>query len=180
MFTATKGRCLATTITGSLPRPSWYVANLATRPFSVAMGDPDFREQYTDTLAAYVIDQQRAGLDILVDGDARFDRDIGGRSWFSYVFERVECLGQPGLARQRLASARDKKPGDILSEVMEARLPASVLGRVSRGPLEYGLLWKTAQRLTQRPVKFGSISAQILEPVLNNRHYVDLAISRWI
>jgi 5-methyltetrahydropteroyltriglutamate--homocysteine methyltransferase len=27
--------------------------------------------------------------------------------------------------------------------------------------------------LTQRPVKFGSISAQILEPVLNNRHYVD-------
>ena len=37
MFKATKDIPLATTITGSLPRPAWFVSNLAGRAFSLAM-----------------------------------------------------------------------------------------------------------------------------------------------
>ena len=82
MFKATKDIPLATTITGSLPRPAWFVSNLDGRAFSLAMGERVYREQYTDAVQSLLGDQQRAGLDILVDGDMRFDMDIGGRSWF--------------------------------------------------------------------------------------------------
>jgi len=37
--------------------------------------------------------------------------------------------------------------------------------------LQYAALFKTAQRLTARPVKFGTISAQSLVKMLVNRHY---------
>jgi 5-methyltetrahydropteroyltriglutamate--homocysteine methyltransferase len=37
--------------------------------------------------------------------------------------------------------------------------------------LEYAALFKTAQRLTARPVKFGAITAQSLAKMLVNRHY---------
>ena len=37
MFRATKDIMLPTTITGSLPRPSWYTENLGTRHFLEAM-----------------------------------------------------------------------------------------------------------------------------------------------
>jgi 5-methyltetrahydropteroyltriglutamate--homocysteine methyltransferase len=45
------------------------------------MADAEFREQYTDAVSAHIRDQERAGLDILTDGDARFDNEVGGRSW---------------------------------------------------------------------------------------------------
>jgi 5-methyltetrahydropteroyltriglutamate--homocysteine methyltransferase len=37
MLKATAGKILPTTITGSLPRPSWYTENLSTRSFLDAM-----------------------------------------------------------------------------------------------------------------------------------------------
>ena len=36
MFVATADRPLAATITGSLPRPQWFVENLETSPFLAA------------------------------------------------------------------------------------------------------------------------------------------------
>src|ERR1700686_4283838 len=78
MLTVSKDRPLLTTIPGSLPRPHWFVENLQGRPFSVAMTDIAFREQYTDAVASYLSDQTRAGLDLLTDGDARCDCDVGG------------------------------------------------------------------------------------------------------
>ena len=88
MLTVSKDRPLLTTITGSLPRPHWFTANLQGRPFSLAMTDIAFREQYTDAVTSYLSDQARAGLDLLTDGDARCDCDVGGRSWFAYATER--------------------------------------------------------------------------------------------
>lgn len=173
MFVATKDHPLATTVTGSLPRPLWYSENLSGRPFSVAMSTLSFREQYADAVATFISDQERAGLDILVDGDARFDNDVGGRSWFAYVTERLNGVGDFDARRQPLASNRDKMPGDILFEIMETRLPPLVTGPVSRRDLEYARLWKSAQRYSDRPVKFGGISAQIVESLINDRHYGD-------
>ena len=56
MFVATKELTLPTTITGSLPRPSWYTANLRTQTFRDALADAHFREQYTDAVATYIND----------------------------------------------------------------------------------------------------------------------------
>ena len=173
MFKATKDLILPTTVTGSLPRPVWFTQNLNGRALSQAMTDITFREQYTDAVAVAVSDQERAGLDILVDGDSRFDMDVAGRSWFAYVGERTEGMVPGEVKSQPLASNRDKEPGDILFEVMETRLPHNVTSKVGRGPLEYARLWKIAQRCTCRPVKLGGISAQIVEGLNANQHYKD-------
>lgn len=173
MFVATKDLPLATTTTGSLPRPSWFVASLGGRAFSVAMAERGFREQYLDAQSVFVTDQTRAGIDILVDGDARMDDGVAGRHWFAYVNERLDGMGPPLAESQPLVSNRGKRPGDIMYEVIETRMPPSIIGRVSAGPLEYGRVWKTSQALTRKPMKFGGISAQILEAMAVNRFYED-------
>ena len=73
MLRATKDIMLPTTITGSLPRPSWYTQNLGLRSFLDAMVNNQFREQYVDTVSVYLHEQEMAGLDIVTDGDAHFD-----------------------------------------------------------------------------------------------------------
>lgn len=154
-----------------MPRPAWYTENLAGRSFSAAMSTLSYREQYGDALAAYVSEQEAAGLDILVDGDARFDNDVAGRSWFAYPTERLNGVGSPEARSQPLSANRDKQPGDILFEVMETRLPPTVIGPVSRKSLEYARLWKSAQRRTDKPMKFGGISAQEIEALIVNDFY---------
>ncbi len=94
MYTSTKDIILPTTITGSLPRPGWFTENLSGRSFLVAMAGAKFREQYLDAVSAAIRDQERAGLDIVTDGDARFDIDVGGRSWMGYVPERLEGMSE--------------------------------------------------------------------------------------
>jgi 5-methyltetrahydropteroyltriglutamate--homocysteine methyltransferase len=84
MLRATKDIMLPTTITGSLPRPSWYTKNLGARSFLDAMVNNQFREQYVDTVSIYLHEQEIAGLDIVTDGDAHFDSDVGGQSWTNY------------------------------------------------------------------------------------------------
>ena len=82
MFTVSENKPLATTITGSLPKPLWFTENLRRRPFLEAMGsDYQFREQYFDAGKAVISEQIRAGLDSVTDGDLRFDNDIGVRGF---------------------------------------------------------------------------------------------------
>jgi len=171
MLTVSKDRPLLTTITGSLPRPQWFVENLKGRPFSLAMTELSFREQYCDALAAHFSDQERAGLDLFSDGDARCDCDVGGRSWFGYAAERLRGLEGHHVGRGRTASSRDKVAGDIMFEVLETRVLPNVVGEISRGDLQYAHVWKVAQRQTRRTVKFGAISAQMLATGLNNLYY---------
>src|ERR1700674_5126136 len=64
---------LPTTITGSYPRPLWSDRSLAGRSFKSALGDSLFREQYLDAVASVIAEQEAAGLDIVTDGDSRFD-----------------------------------------------------------------------------------------------------------
>jgi 5-methyltetrahydropteroyltriglutamate--homocysteine methyltransferase len=162
MLTVSKDRPLLTTITGSLPRPHWFVANLQGRPFSLAMTDIAFREQYTDAVTSYLSDQTRAGLDLLTDGDARCDCDVGGRSWFAYATERLEGLTGHHVGRGGTASSRDKAAGDIMFEVLETRVLPHVTGPVRRGPLVYARVWMVAQRHTRTPVMLGAIAALLV------------------
>ena len=170
MFTATKGVSLPTTITGSLPRPAWYTQNLEDRPFRDAIADSRFREQYNDAVATYLRDQERAGLDIVTDGDARFDTDVGGMSWFQYPARRFQGLSGGDYARTRKGYGGTAK-GDILFEVMESRVMPRCVGKIERGPLQYTSLWKVAQGMTAKPVKFGTITPELIGTSVGNDYY---------
>src|SRR5215204_2533250 len=89
MLKATRDLLLPTTIIGSLPRPRWYTAQLEGRPFRAAIANASYREQYLDAVSALLRDQERAVLDIMTDGDARFDDDVGGGSWMMYPALRL-------------------------------------------------------------------------------------------
>jgi 5-methyltetrahydropteroyltriglutamate--homocysteine methyltransferase len=172
MITATRDLTLPTTITGSLPRPTWYTENLGTRSFRDALGDARYREQYTDAVGTFIRDQERAGLDIVTDGDARFDSDVGGMSWFQYPARRFSGLSGADYYRARKGYSGTGK-GDILFEVMESRVMPRCVDKVARGPLHYEFLWKVAQGLTSRPVKFGTITPEIIGTSIGNDHYAD-------
>src|SRR3977135_3084748 len=84
MYIATANVVLPTTIIGSLPRPGWYTENLGRRDFREARVGRTYREQSLDAVSSYLRDQEVAGLDIVTDGDCRFDADVGGHNWVSY------------------------------------------------------------------------------------------------
>ena len=170
MLKATKELTLPTTITGSLPRPAWYTENLAMRPFRDALADARFREQYTDAVSTYLRDQGRAGLDIVTDGDARFDTDVGGMSWFQYPARRFKGLTGGDYQRVRKGYGGTAK-GDIIFEVMESRSMPRCTDKIERGPLQYTALWKMAQGMTTRPVKFGTITPELIGTSVGNDHY---------
>jgi hypothetical protein len=89
MLTVTRDLMLPTAITGSYPRPLWFDVSLGGRSFKSALGDSMFREQYMDAVACVINAQEAAGLDIVTDGDSRFDLAVGGKSWFFYPLERL-------------------------------------------------------------------------------------------
>src|SRR3974377_2498374 len=95
MFTATKDKALLTTTTGALPRPSWYAENLRGIPLAQGFSRLAYREQHFDCLACHVTAQHRAGIDIMVDGDARLDDDVAGRAWGRYATERIAGIRPP-------------------------------------------------------------------------------------
>jgi len=173
MLTVTKDRVLPTTIVGSYPRPQWYRESLRGRPFKAALADAVFREQYLDAVACILNDQERAGLDILTDGDARFDQDVGGRSWFFYPLERIQGIHDHRDRAPGWSSRMDLRPGQILWEVQEAYQAPVATEKLSHGPIQYAAVWQAAQRMTPRPVKFGAISAQTLPSMLWNEAYDD-------
>ena len=172
MFRATKDIILPTTITGSLPRPSWYTENLGTRHFLEAMVSRRFREQYEDALTCYLRDQELAGLDIVTDGDCRFDDDVGGQSWTAYPPNHMSGLdiahpvptpaGRGGIWFPR---------GHILHDYLESRVMPVITGPIGRGNLQYTAMWKAAQRFTEKPVKFGGVSAEIVAFALQDKYY---------
>jgi 5-methyltetrahydropteroyltriglutamate--homocysteine methyltransferase len=172
MLTITRERILPTTMTGSYPKPHWHSLDLQERSFKQAMGHSPFREQYLDAVAAVIAEQAAAGLDIVTDGDLRFDTAVGGKSWMFYLLDRLGGLtGRRDLAPNWSSRDFNISPGQILYEVMEAYQAPVVTAQLQRGPFEYPAVWKSAQRLSDRPVKFGTISAQCLVRMMWNAFY---------
>jgi 5-methyltetrahydropteroyltriglutamate--homocysteine methyltransferase len=175
MYIATSGITLPTTITGSLPRPSWYTENLGTKSFLDAMVISRFREQYVDALSAYLREQEVAGLDIVTDGDCRFDQDVGGQSWTSYPPHHMAGFEQshPKLARAGAGGIAFPR-GHILHDYLEARVMPKIIGAVGRGEMQYAEIWKAAQRLTSKPVKFGTVTPELVAFAVQDEHYKDV------
>src|SRR5918911_1211658 len=173
MLKATNNLMLPTAITGSYPRPVWFTESLRGRSFKAALGETIFREQYLDAVACIINAQEPAGLDIVTDGDSRFDLAVGGKSWFFYPIERLGGIQGHRDTSQGWMGRHDLRPGKILWEVQEAYQPSIVSAKLTRGPWEYAALWQVAQRLTDRPVKFGAICAPALASMLWNEFYAD-------
>jgi len=180
MLKATAGKVMPTTVIGSLPRPSWYTENMGTRSFLDAMVTTRFREQYVDALSVYLTEQEVAGLDIVTDGDCRFDQDIGGQSWTSYpphhmtgfdnAHPKLAKVGAGGLAFPR---------GHILHDYLEARVMPKLVGPVGRGEMQYAEIWKAAQRMTTKPVKFGTVTPELVAFAVQDEHYKDIPSRIW-
>ena len=168
MFTATADRILPTTVTGSWPRPTWFEAGLWGRPLSDAMLDISYREQLLDAVVGRLGEQERAGLDIVTNGDYHLDPDLAGLSWMRYPLERIDGLDRApdGAGGER----RGAPPGHAARGGLGAwRLP-TVAGRIGSGaPLEFDKLWRIAQSRTDRPVKFGTVSTQLVASMLDLR-----------
>ena len=172
MFKVTTDLILPTTIIGSLPRPSWFTENLGSNTFLRSMMNSRYREQYTDAVAVHLRDQEVAGLDICTDGDAHYDEEVGGQSWTSYPLFQMEGFErnnpQPAIMRTGGVAF---PPGHILHDYLEARVMPRVIGPISRGDLQYTAMWKTAQRLTKKPVKFGTVTPDILAAAVDDTYY---------
>ena len=65
-------------------------------------------------------------------------------------------------------------PGHILHDYLESRVMPSISGPVTRGDLQYAAMWKVAQRLTRKPVKFGTIGPELVAFAVQDRHYKSL------
>jgi 5-methyltetrahydropteroyltriglutamate--homocysteine methyltransferase len=168
MFTATANQMLPTTVTGSWPRPDWFTEGLWGRRLSTAMADLRYREQFTDAVSALISDQERAGLDILTNGDYHADPDLGGRSWVQYPLERLGGISQSDqVAPGRPGKEWTYPPGSLLAEIMGGWRFPTLVDKVSEGaPFEYDRAWRIAQARTDRPVKFGAVCAQATNGLL--------------
>ena len=179
MLGATADKLLPTTITGSLPRPSWYTENLGQKTFLAAMVETRFREQYEDALAVYLSQQVVAGLDIVTDGDVRFTQDIGGQSWTSYPpFHMSGFDGKPQRAPAGGGGIAFPR-GHILHDYIEARMMPKIVGPVGRGDLQYTEMWKAAQRMTSKPVKFGTVTPELVAFAVQDEYYKDIRERIW-
>jgi len=167
MYTATKDRLLPTTVTGSWPRPTWYTGNTRGQRFSDALRTSAFREQFFDAVAVVLSDQERAGLDIVTNGDYHLDTEMAGQGWLDYPLDRWSGLSP----REHLAPSEQLytyPPGTLLDEIfVRGWMWPRVVDQVrAKTPLDFARIWETAQSRTDRPVKFGTISAQTLADML--------------
>jgi 5-methyltetrahydropteroyltriglutamate--homocysteine methyltransferase len=165
VYNATRNQLFPTTVTGSWPRPRWFDKSLWGRRLSDAMTDVDYREKFLDAVASVLSDQEQAGLDILTNGDYHLDEDLGGLSWLLFPAERM--LGVSRAESYATSEEWTYRPGSILNEVMGGWRYPAVVEKLSRGrSWEFAKIWRVAQAKTHRPVKFGTVSAQVLASML--------------
>ncbi|MBK7582166.1 MAG: hypothetical protein IPI67_18410 [Myxococcales bacterium] len=140
---------LPTTMVGSYPRPAWFHHQLAGRDLFEAFKDARHKEAFDDAVQAVIRDQERAGLDLLSDGQMWFDDyDMGIGSFLWYWLERTGGFGSAKVAHPARAKAtgRDEWALDEAGGV-------EVVGPITRGPIRLAALYSQAQRHSQRPIK---------------------------
>src|SRR5262249_10537592 len=159
VLTATKDLVLPTTVTGSWPRPSWYTGNLFERPFSSGMADVAYREQFVDAISSVLSDQELAGLDILTNGAYHLDADLAGRSCFACRSGRRSGTWEYDT---ETTSGWPYRTGSWRNELVGGWKYHAVTDKIGpRVPLEFAKIRRVTQARTERPVKFGTIAADL-------------------
>ncbi|MFS8609456.1 MAG: hypothetical protein LOD94_15915, partial [Gammaproteobacteria bacterium] len=88
-------------------------------------------------------------------------------------FDRVPKAAKPGAGG--IAFPR----GHILHDYIEARVMPSIVGPVGRGNMQYAAIWKAAQRMTTKPVKFGTVTPELVAFAVQDFHYKDIRERIW-
>jgi 5-methyltetrahydropteroyltriglutamate--homocysteine methyltransferase len=163
MFTITANHVLPCTITGSWPRPRWFDDSLWGRPLDTGLMDVRFREKFQDALAVVLSDQERAGIDIVTNGDFHCDDDMAGRSWHHYPLQRWAGFSGNFLQSEATRSPWLRYPaGTLLNEIYTGWRWPRVTDKIEHRPLDYAKLWRMAQGRTSKPVKFGTCCSQVM------------------
>ena len=168
MFTATKDLILPSTVTGSWPRPRWFDTSMWGRGLDTCLMDVRYREKLQDALAVVVNDQERAGLDILTNGDYHLDEDMAGRSWHHYPLQRWTGLtGDHMQAADTRSEWLRYPPGTLLHEIYTGWRWPQVTDKIEHRPLDYAKLWRMAQAKSRKPVRFGTCCSQVMSLFLD-------------
>lgn len=168
MFTATADLVLPATVTGSWPRPRWFDVSMWGEPLDTCMMDVRFREKFQDALAVVVNDQERAGLDLVTNGDYHCDEDFAGRSWHHYPIQRWAGFSGDHLQSEATRSSWLKyPPGTLLHEIYTAWRWPRVTDRIEHRPLDYAKLYRMTQAKSRKPVKFGTCCSQVMSLFLD-------------
>src|SRR4029077_14978505 len=104
---------------------------------------------------------------------------VGGMSWQSYPLTHMAGLSAAGQPSIYNVAAAAHPRGHILHDFLEARVLPKVVGPIGPGKLEYAAMWKVAQRLTKKPVKFGTILPELLAASVSDDHYKDPVERTW-
>jgi methionine synthase II (cobalamin-independent) len=167
------GHLFPTTQVGSYPRPRWNGFDLGGTDIRVALRQADFAEAFSDGVRAMIGDQVDAGIDVPTDGHLWYDRHEGLISSFllypAYHLDGIEVLPEanPHILTQGDAAAAAF--GNTWNNVV-------VTGPVGRGTMHLAQLWRPAQAVSPRAVKFCSgMGPANLAGWLTDRHYHDRA-----
>ena len=174
MLTATKDLMLPATVTGLVAA----AALVRRRPVGPAARHGAARRPLPRAVPrrprTVIADQERAGLDILTNGDYHLDEDFAGRSWHHYPLQRWKGFEHEEL---QYDDSRDGllafPPGTLMNEIETTWRWPRVVGKVEhdpKNPLEYAKLWRIAQAraASGKPVKFGTCSSQVLAIFLDS------------
>jgi 5-methyltetrahydropteroyltriglutamate--homocysteine methyltransferase len=142
-------RLLPTTMVGSYPRPAWFTWQLAGRDVLEAFKVIHHAEAFEDAVRTVLKDQERAGLDILADGQMYFDDySMGIGSFLWYWLERIG-----GFSPEKMAHPAQEKARGRDAWALDEAGGVGVVGPIERGPVRMAHLYSLAQRNTTRPIK---------------------------
>ena len=110
----------------------------------------------TRTLSARTSGPGAGGSRIVTDGDARFDTDVGGMSWFHIRIDDSEDWREATTTRpEGLRRDGQRRP---IFEVMESRIMPRCVQHDRAWTLPYTSFLEGRTGHTDRPVKFGTIT----------------------
>ncbi|MGA9839683.1 MAG: cobalamin-independent methionine synthase II family protein [Thermoplasmata archaeon] len=156
---------IAATHVGAFARPSWYTNGIYGADFRSLLARTAFREQYFDATKVLMAEQQSAGLNIVTDGGLRYDPQLGGWGWPSFVLSRLGGVESGGQMAPVMA------PTPVLMEMMNAMIPGIVTSDITPGRLQFAEFYKAAARFTSQPLRFTVIDPTLVNVMLTGTHY---------
>ena len=100
-------------------------------------------------------------------------------SWQGYPLTHMDGFAELPQPMVYKIGAVAYPRGHILHDFLEARVFPRIVGPVGRGRLQYTAMWKTAQRMTKKPIKFGTILPELIAASVEDDHYKDPVERTW-
>lgn len=136
---------------GSFPRPLWFKHQLHGQDIRAAFKLEEHAQAFDDAVGCAIHDQERAGLDIVTDGQMYFD-DYGGSigSFVWYWYERL-----PGFDPNKHLSpiAETGKTSAVDFDLLNNWGGTIASGKIQRGGIRLRELYLIARRHATRPIK---------------------------